>query len=110
LILAGSGTTLASVMQPEPVAAHTAMDQEEVAALFSKYDLVRSRSSMQPAASWAASPSMTWSTSWRRRRRRIFIAWRLGHEASVHESTLDSVRRRLPWLVINLGRACSRRA
>jgi len=40
LILANPRTPLRNIMQVSPVAAHTAMDQEEVATLFSKYDLL----------------------------------------------------------------------
>ncbi len=104
LILAGSGATLGAIMQPEPIAAQTSMDQEEVAALFSKYDLVAlpvidaggrivGRITIDDVVDVMEEEASE----------DIYRLAGLGHEASVHESTRDSVRRRLPWLVINLG-------
>ena len=104
LILANPRTPLRNIMQAEPVAAHTGMDQEEVAALFSKYDLLSlpvvdgagrlvGRITVDDAVDVIEEEASE----------DIYRLAGLGDEASVHESVRDSVRRRLPWLIINLG-------
>ena len=50
LILSRPDASLESIMQREPVAAHPGLDQEEVAALFSKYDLLSLRRDIKPPA------------------------------------------------------------
>jgi magnesium transporter len=90
-------------MQPDPVAAHTGMDQEEVASLFSKYDLLSlpvvdgsgrlvGRITVDDIVDVIEEEASE----------DIYRLAGLGQEASVHESARDSVRRRLPWLILNL--------
>ena len=104
LILANPRTPLRNLMQTDPVAAHTGMDQEEVAALFSKYDLLSlpvvdgggrlvGRITVDDVVDVIEEEASE----------DIYRLAGLGNEASVHESVADSVRRRLPWLIINLG-------
>jgi magnesium transporter len=104
LILANPRTALRNIMQADPVAAHTGMDQEEVATFFSKYDLLSlpvvdgagrlvGRITVDDAVDVIEEEASE----------DIYRLAGLGNEASVHESVADSVRRRLPWLVLNLG-------
>jgi magnesium transporter len=104
LILANPRTALRNLMQTAPVTAHTGMDQEEVATLFSKYDLVSlpvidssgrlvGRITVDDVVDVIEEEASE----------DIYRLAGLGNEASVHESVRDSVRRRLPWLVLNLG-------
>lgn len=103
LILASPNATLESIMQREPMTARTAMDQEEVASLFSKYDLVAipvidadgrivGRITVDDVVDVIEEEASE----------DIYRLAGLGQDASVLESPLDSVRRRLPWLLINL--------
>jgi magnesium transporter len=103
LILANPRTQLRNIMQA-PVVAHTGMDQEEVAALFSKYDLLSlpvvdavgrlvGRVTVDDAVDVIEEEASE----------DIYRLAGLSDEASVHESVRDSVRRRLPWLIVNLG-------
>jgi len=104
LILANPRTALRNLMQIDPMAAHTGMDQEEVATLFSKYDLV---SLPVVDASGRLVGRITVDdvvdVIEEEASEDIYRLAGLGNEASVHESVRDSVRRRLPWLVLNLG-------
>ena len=104
LILASSNATLESIMHREPITAHTGMDQEEVASLFSKYDLVAipvvdaggrivGRITIDDVVDVIEEEASE----------DIYRLAGLGQDASVLESPLDSVRRRLPWLLINLA-------
>ena len=104
LILANPRTPLRNIMQAEPIAAHTGMDQEQVATLFSKYDLlslpvvdaegrVVGRITVDDVVDVIEEEASE----------DIYRLAGLGDEASVHESLRDSVRRRLPWLIVNLG-------
>jgi len=104
LILARGDATLGSIMEPDPIAAQTGMDQEEVAALFSKYDLV-SLPVVDAGGSVIGRITIddVVDVIEEEASEDIYRLAGLGQEASVHESMPDSVRRRLPWLVINLG-------
>jgi magnesium transporter len=104
LILASPSATLESIMPRDPVVVHAGMDQEEVAVLFSKYDLVA-----LPVVDAAGRivgritiddivDVMEEEAS-----EDIYRLAGLGQDASVLESPLESVRRRLPWLIINLA-------
>jgi magnesium transporter len=103
LILANPRTLLRNLMT-EPVAAHTGMDQEEVAALFSKYDLL-SLPVVDGAGRLVGRITVddVVDVIEEEASEDIYRLAGLGNEASVHESVRDSVRRRLPWLIINLG-------
>lgn len=103
LILANPRTALRNLMQT-PVTAHTGMDQEEVANLFSKYDLLSlpvvdatgklvGRITVDDVVDVIEEEASE----------DIYRLAGLSDQASVHESVRDSVRRRLPWLVLNLG-------
>jgi magnesium transporter len=107
LILANPRTPLRSLMQAEPVAAHTGMDQEEVAALFSKYDLL-SLPVVDGAGRLVGRITVddVVDVIEEEASEDIYRLAGLGNEASVHESVGDSVRRRLPWLIVNLGTCC----
>jgi magnesium transporter len=102
LILANPRTALRNLMQT-PVTAHTGMDQEEVANLFSKYDLLSlpvvdatgklvGRITVDDVVDVIEEEASE----------DIYRLAGLSEEASVHESARDSVRRRLPWLILNL--------
>ena len=106
LILSPGEATVESVMQPDPIVAGTGMDQEEVAALFSKYDLLAlpvvdaagrivGRITIDDAVDVIEEEASE----------DIYRLAGLGQDASVLESPWQSVRRRLPWLIINLGTA-----
>jgi len=103
LILANPRTALRNLMQT-PVTAHTGMDQEEVANLFSKYDLLSlpvvdatgklvGRITVDDVVDVIEEEASE----------DIYRLAGLSDQASVHESVRDSVRRRLPWLILNLG-------
>ncbi len=103
LILANPRTALRNLMQT-PVTAHTGMDQEEVATLFSKYDLLSlpvvdatgklvGRITVDDVVDVIEEEASE----------DIYRLAGLGDQASVHESVRVSVRRRLPWLILNLG-------
>lgn len=104
LILANPRTALRNLMQADPVAAHTGMDQEEVAALFRKYDLL-SLPVVDAAGRLIGRITVddVVDVIEEEASEDIYRLAGLGDEASVHESVRDSVRRRLPWLIINLG-------
>jgi magnesium transporter len=104
LILANPRTPLRNIMQTSPVVAHTAMDQEEVAALFSKYDLL-SLPVVDAAGRLVGRITVddVVDVIEEEASEDIYRLAGLGEEASVHESVRDSVRRRLPWLIVNLG-------
>ena len=104
LILANPRTALRNLMQTQPVAAHTGMDQEEVATLFSKYDLLSlpvvdatgrlvGRITVDDVVDVIEEEASE----------DIYRLAGLGDQASVHESVRDSMKRRLPWLILNLG-------
>ncbi|MCC6847436.1 MAG: magnesium transporter [Deltaproteobacteria bacterium] len=104
LILANPRTPLRNIMQAGPVVAHPGMDQEEVAGLFSKYDLLSlpvvdaggrlvGRITVDDVVDVIEEEASE----------DIYRLAGLGDQASVHESVRDSVRRRLPWLIVNLG-------
>ncbi len=104
LILANPRTALRNVMQADPPAAHTGMDQEEVAQLFKKYDLLSlpvvdtegrlvGRITVDDVVDVIEDEASE----------DIYRLAGLSDQASVHESVRDSVRRRLPWLILNLG-------
>lgn len=103
LILANPRTALRNLMQT-PVTAHTGMDQEEVANLFSKYDLL---SLPVVDASGTLVGRITVDdvvdVIEEEASEDIYRLAGLSDQASVHESVRDSVRRRLPWLILNLG-------
>ncbi len=103
LILANPRTALRNLMQTEPAAAHTGMDQEEVAALFRKYDLL-SLPVVDTAGRLTGRITVddVVDVIEEEASEDIYRLAGLGAEASVHESVRDSVRRRLPWLIINL--------
>jgi magnesium transporter len=103
LILANPRTALRNLMT-EPIAATPGMDQEEVATLFSKYDLLSlpvvdatgrlvGRITVDDVVDVIEEEASE----------DIYRLAGLGDQASVHESVQDSVRRRLPWLILNLG-------
>ncbi len=104
LILANPRTPLRNIMQVNPVAAHTAMDQEEVATLFSKYDLL-SLPVVDAAGRLVGRITVddVVDVIEEEASEDIYRLAGLGDQASVHESVGDSVRRRLPWLIVNLG-------
>ena len=106
LILSPGGAAVESVMQPDPIVAHTGMDQEEVAGLFSKYDLLAlpvvdaagrivGRITIDDAVDVIEEEASE----------DIYRLAGLGNDASVLESPWQSVRRRLPWLIVNLATA-----
>jgi len=103
LILANPRTALRNLMQADPAAAHTGMDQEEVAALFRKYDLL-SLPVVDAAGRLTGRITVddVVDVIEEEASEDIYRLAGLGDEASVHESVRDSVRRRLPWLIINL--------
>lgn len=103
LILANPRTALRNLMQT-PVTAQTGMDQEEVANLFSKYDLLSlpvvdatgklvGRITVDDVVDVIEEEASE----------DIYRLAGLSEQASIHESVRDSVRRRLPWLILNLG-------
>jgi len=104
LILANPRTALRNIMQADPAAAHTGMDQEEVATLFSKYDLL-SLPVVDGAGRLVGRITVddVVDVIEEEASEDIYRLAGLGDEASVHESVRDSVRRRLPWLIINLA-------
>ncbi|MCC6766700.1 MAG: magnesium transporter [Deltaproteobacteria bacterium] len=104
LILANPRTPLRNIMQADPVVAHTGMDQEEVAGLFSKYDLL-SLPVIDASGRLAGRITVddVVDVIEEEASEDIYRLAGLGNEASVHESVRDSVRRRLPWLIVNLG-------
>jgi len=104
LILANPRTPLRNIMQVSPVVAHTAMDQEEVATLFSKYDLL-SLPVVDAAGRLVGRITVddVVDVIEEEASEDIYRLAGLSDEASVHESVRDSVRRRLPWLIVNLG-------
>ncbi len=106
LILSPGDTTVEAVMQRDPIVVHPGMDQEEVAGLFSKYDLLAlpvvddagrivGRITIDDAVDVIEEEASE----------DIYRLAGLGQDASVLESPWQSVRRRLPWLIINLGTA-----
>jgi len=103
LILATPETPVSAIMQTDPVAAHTGMDQEEVAGLFSKYDLVSlpvvdaggrivGRITVDDIVDVLKEEASE----------DIYRLAGLGQESSVLEPARVSIRKRLPWLVVNL--------
>lgn len=107
LILASPTATLGSLMEENPVAAHTGMDQEEVATLFRKYDLV-SLPVVDAAGRMVGRITVddVVDVIEEEASEDIYRLAGMGQDASVHEGPLQSVRRRLPWLLLNLG-TCS---
>jgi len=107
LILANPRTALRNIMQTEPVAAHTGMDQEAVATLFDKYDLL-SLPVVDSAGRLVGRITVDDVVDVMKDEASedIYSLAGLSSEASVHESVRDSVRRRLPWLIVNLGTCC----
>jgi magnesium transporter len=103
LILANPRTALRNLMQA-PVTAHTGMDQEEVANLFSKYDLL-SLPVVDAAGKLVGRITVddVVDVIEEEASEDIYRLAGLSDQASVHESVRDSVRRRLPWLILNLG-------
>jgi magnesium transporter len=106
LLLVNPSATLATIMQRDPTVAHVGMDQEEVAALFRKYDLVAlpvvdgtgrivGRITIDDIVDVIEEEATE----------DIYRLAGLGEQASVLEAPLQSVRRRLPWLIVNLGTA-----
>ncbi len=66
---------ISDLMEAERRRVHADEDQEEVARLFQRYDLVAARWST-PTTGWlASSPSTTWSTSSRRKPKRTSRRW-----------------------------------
>ncbi len=104
LILANPRTPLRNLMKSDPPAAHTGMDQEAVATLFKKYDLL-SLPVVDGAGRLVGRITVddVVDVIEEEASEDIYRLAGLGNEASVHESTRDSVRRRLPWLIVNLG-------
>jgi magnesium transporter len=103
LILANPRTALRNIMNHEPVAATTGMDQEQVATFFDKYDLLSlpvvdgngrlvGRITVDDVVDVIKEEASE----------DIYSLAGLSSEASVTESVRDSVRRRLPWLIVNL--------
>lgn len=103
LILANPRTALRNLMQT-PVTAHTGMDQEEVANLFSKYDLL-SLPVVDATGTLVGRITVddVVDVIEEEASEDIYRLAGLSEQASVHESVRDSVRRRLPWLILNLG-------
>jgi magnesium transporter len=104
LILANPRTALRNIMNPEPVAATTDMDQEQVATFFDKYDLL-SLPVVDAAGRLVGRITVDDAVDVIKEEASedIYSLAGLSSEASVHESVADSVRRRLPWLIVNLG-------
>jgi magnesium transporter len=103
LILADPGTTVDAIMQQDPISVPTSTDQEEVAGLFSKYDLVSlpvveadghivGRITVDDIVDVIEEEASE----------DIYRLAGLGQESSVLEPASTSVRKRLPWLIVNL--------
>jgi magnesium transporter len=102
LILASPRATLGALMNPNPIAAHTAMDQEEVASLFKKYDLV-SLPVVDAAGRMVGRITVDDVVDVIEEEASEDIYRLAGmSEASPHGGALHSVRQRLPWLLLNL--------
>jgi magnesium transporter len=111
LILANPRTALLNIMQADPPAAHTGMDQEEVATLFSKYDLL-SLPVVDGAGRLVGRITVddVVDVIEEEASEDIYRLAGLGNEASVHESVRESVRRRLPGSSSTSAPASSPRA
>jgi magnesium transporter len=103
LILADPDTTIDAIMQQDPISVPTSTDQEAVAGLFSKYDLVSlpvveadghivGRITVDDIVDVIEEEASE----------DIYRLAGLGQESSVLEPASTSVRKRLPWLVVNL--------
>ncbi len=104
LILADPRTTVGAIMEHDPISAHTGMDQEEVAGLFSKYDLV-SLPVIEPTGQIVGRITVddVVDVIEEEASEDIYRLAGLGQESSVLEPAFESIRKRLPWLILNLG-------
>ena len=103
LILARAGQTVDAVMDPQPISVTVDADQEEVARLFRKYDLV-SLPVTDPRGALLGRITVddVVDVLEEEANEDFSKLSGLGEEEPIFDSPLRAIRRRLPWLGLNL--------